>query len=360
MKHLRYSFVFVMLLVLTACGGTGLNESPAPTLETTATNATAYGGRATVVNAKVLGKATVVLSDTGALPSSGGAREKSLLQAGVTNLLAAKVLNASTIGQGNHTRSYASIANLGLTVAGVNVKADFIKAEARASCSTSNAASVSGSSQLTKLVINGKSVTVTGSPNQTISVSGLANAKVIINQQSKAVSGSSGKMTVTALRVLVGTGGSVADVAVSSTTAQITCKTVRPSHGDFITGSGSIKANCGATCGAFSLTGGNKNGTLFGNLTYIDSAKNLTVRSTGVTGYTVVSGTTRLIKGRATVNGKTGFRYEVRASDNGAGSKDTFQITLFNSSNVKTYAASGSLICGNLQLHSTSPSCACR
>ncbi len=358
MKHLRYSFLFVVLLVLTACGGTSLNEGP--TLAPTATNATVYGGRATVVKAKVLGLANVVLSDTGALPASGGARQTSLLQANVTNLLTANVLNASVIGQGNHTRAQASVANAALTVAGIGINADFIMAEAKASCSTTNIASVSGSSQFLNLRINGNTVTVTGAPNQTISLGGLVDAKVIINQQIKAVSGSTGKITVNALRVVVG-GGTVADVVISSANAQITCKTVRPAYGDYITGSGSIKANCGATCGAFSLNAGKKlDGTLFGSLTYIDAAKNLTVKSTGVTSYTVVNSTTRLIKGTATVNGKSGFRYEVKAADNGKGTLDTFEIKVFNSSNQLIYSASGKLICGNLQLHSTSPTCACK
>ena len=360
MKHLRYSFLSVLLLVLTACGGTGLNESPAPTLETTATNATAYGGRATVVNAKVLGKATVVLSDTGALPSSGGARQATLLEANVTDLLTAKVLSASTIGQGNHTRSQAAVANLALTVAGIDIRADFIQAEAKASCNASNQASVSGSSQLVKLVINGNTVTVTGKPNQTISVGGLVDAKVIINQQIKSVSGSSGKITVNALRVVVG-GGTVADVVVSSATAQTSCKTVKPSHGDYATGSGKIKVNCPSRCNDFSFAGGKKSdGTLFGHLSYIDQVKGLKVKGTGVKAYLVVNATTRLIKGTATVNGNTGFRYELKISDNGAGYKDTFQITLFNSSGTRVYFASGTLVCGNIQLHSTNPSCACK
>jgi len=296
------------------------------------------------------------LSDTGALPSGGGARQATLLEANVTDLLTAKVLSASTIGQGNHTRSQASVANLALTVAGVNVKADFISSNAKASCNSSNQASVSGSSQLVKLVINGNAVTVTGKPNQTISVGGLVDAKVIINQQIK----SSGKITVNALRVVVG-GGTVADVVISSASAQITCKTVKPSYGDYVTGSGKIKVNCPSRCNDFSFAGGKKSdGTLFGHLSYIDQVKGLKVKGTGVKAYLVVNATTRLVKGTATVNGKTGFRYELKVSDNGAGYKDTFQITLFNSSGTKVYFASGSLVCGNIQLHSTNPSCACK
>lgn len=360
MRKAQLSLFVLSTIFLAACGGTSLNGAPSQ-LEPAATNATSYGGRATVVNAKVLGISNVVLSDTGALASGGGARQASLFQAKVTNLLTANVLSASTIGQGNHTRAQASVANLALTVAGVNVKADFISSNAKASCSSTNQASVSGSSQLIKLVINGKPATVTGSPNQTISVSGVANAKAIINQQSRSVSGSTGKITVTALRVLVGDNGSIANVAVSSANAQITCKTANTSYGDYVTGSGKINVNCGSRCTDFSAVGGKKkDGTLWGSLSYIDHVKGLKIKGTGVKSYAVVSATTRLIKGTATVNGKTGFRYTVKVSDNGAGYKDTFQINLFNSSGTKVHAASGNLVCGNIQLHSTSSSCACK
>ncbi len=296
------------------------------------------------------------LADTRALPTKGGALHKTVLTAKVPRLLSTGVLHATTIGQGNHTRSEASVAGVDLSVAGVGIKATFISSQAVTSCSSSGRASVSGSSQLTGLTINNKKIIVTGEPNQTISVLGFV--KIVINEQTGSVSGTTGKKTVNALHVTALK--SVADVTIASSQAEITCKQVRPSYGDFITGSGSIKAGCSVNCGAFSFSGGNKSGGLFGNLTYIDSAKNLTLKSTKVTSYSVVNSKTRLVKGTATVNGKNGFRYEVKASDNGKGSSDTFAISIFNGSGKLTYSALGRLVCGNLQLHSTSPSCTCR
>lgn len=344
LKHVAFSLL--LPVVLAACSDARLTE--APTLEPTATTATVYKGRATAVRAKAL-VANAVLADTGALPTKGGALQTTVVTASVPKLLSTGVLHAATVGQGNHTRSEASVDGLNLSVAGVGVRASFVSSNATTSCSTTGRSSAAGGSQLVGLTVNGKAVTVTGSPNQTVSVLGV---KVVINEQTGSASGSTGRKTVNALHV---SAAGVADVVVAASSAEITCRTVRPSYGDFITGSGGIQAG-----GDFSLGGGYKNGQLWGNLSYVDSFKGLTVKGAGVTGYTVVNSTTRLIKGKAVVNGQAGFRYAIRVSDNGAGTKDAFQITVYNGANAKTYTASGGLLCGNLQLHSINPSCACR
>src|SRR5437016_9664510 len=98
---------------------------------------TTFSGRATVVQATVLGN-TVTLADTGPLPASGGAQQASLLDAQVPGLLTAEVLHASTVGQGNTSRSEASVANLSLTVGGHTVTAGFLMARATATCNGSN------------------------------------------------------------------------------------------------------------------------------------------------------------------------------------------------------------------------------
>jgi hypothetical protein len=64
-----------------------------------ASQATSFSGRATVLQATVLGFSPVVLADAGPLPPSGGAEEASLLNASVPGLLTAEVLHASTVGQ---------------------------------------------------------------------------------------------------------------------------------------------------------------------------------------------------------------------------------------------------------------------
>src|SRR5437016_758318 len=116
--------------------------------------AATFSGQATVVDATVLGVRTVIV-DTGPLPASGGAEEASLLNVNVPGLLSAEVLHATTVGQGDRVRSEASVANVALTVAGNTVTADVLSARAEADCSPSGGATVSGSSEILGLVVNG-------------------------------------------------------------------------------------------------------------------------------------------------------------------------------------------------------------
>src|SRR5437870_9193998 len=275
-------------------------------------NDTAFSGQATVVRATVaapppLGPQTIVLSDTGALDSTGGAREASLVDANVPGLLTAEVLHASTVGQGQRSSSEASVANVTLTVGGNTISAGLLRARATAECHNGTA-SVSGSSEIVDLVVNGQAVVVSGQPNQTIS---LPVGRVILNEQQSSVSGNTGDITVNALHVMV---DGVADVIISSALADITCVGPVCPGGDFVTGGGWITAPSGAK-GTFGVAGGIKNGALWGHLTYIDHGTNMKVKGTGVTAYTVTSPTTRHIAGSAEIDGRSGFTYQVDVSD---------------------------------------------
>ncbi|MBI2690159.1 MAG: hypothetical protein HYX27_27960 [Acidobacteria bacterium] len=115
-----------------------------------------YSGQATVLRADVLG-ITTVLSDTGPLPPAGGALETSLITASVLGLVNVNVLHAATIGQGDRSRSEASVADLNLTVAGITIGAGFVMSRAMAACG-----GVSGSSEIAGLVINGQAIVVSG------------------------------------------------------------------------------------------------------------------------------------------------------------------------------------------------------
>src|SRR5713101_6117923 len=106
---------------------------------------TTFSGQATVVRATVAG-ITTVISDTGPLPSSGGAQEATLLTANAPGLLTAEALHASTVGQEQHSRAEASVANLNLTVGGITISAEFLMAKATATCDNNGGSSVSGSS----------------------------------------------------------------------------------------------------------------------------------------------------------------------------------------------------------------------
>src|SRR5213592_4844935 len=311
-----------------------------------ASQTTSYSGRATVLQATVLGLPPVVLADAGPLPPSGGAEDASLLNASVPGLLTAEVLHASTVGQGNASRSEASVAELSLTAAGNTVSAGLLQARASAVCGAGGA-TATGSSNITALSVNGQTVAISGTPNQRVP---LPVGEVIINEQT---TNGAGDITVNALHIKV---PGVADVIVSSTHADITCQPAPPppvcTGADFATGGGWITGTPSGAKANFGVAGGIKQGQFWGHLTYIDHGPNgPRVKGTGVTAYKVVNPTTRHIEGTAQVNGQDGFTYQVDVADNGEpGRSDTFTLQLSGG-----YGASGTLAGGNIQLHV--PSC---
>jgi hypothetical protein len=303
--------------------------------------ATTFSGRATVVQANVLGVAIGPISDTGPLPSSGGALEASLLSVGVDGLLTANVAHATTIGQGDRSRSEASVADLNLTALGNTITADFLTARATAVC-TPDGASTSGSVEIANLVVNGQPISVNGDP-QTIT---LPNGQIRINEQTSA---GPGDITVNALHVVVNSILGTIDVIISSAHADVNCQSQPVCQGgDFVTGGGWITGTPSGAKGTFAVAGGIKNGAYWGHLTYIDHGANgPKVKGTGVTAYQVVDAVTRHIEGTAEINGQSGFTYQVDVADNGEpGRNDTFALNLSNG-----YFASGTLAGGNIQLH---------
>jgi hypothetical protein len=302
-----------------------------------------FSGQATALRATALGT-TFKFADTGPLPSSGGSQQASLLTAGVPGVAKAEVLHATTIGQNDSSQSEASVATLTITAGGNTVSADFLMSRASATCG-SDGATTSGSSEIVGLTINGQSVKVSGSPNQTITLPAGAG-EVIINQQTT----SPGSITVNALHVTV-TG--VADVVVSSAHADISHCPPQPAQGgvcnggDFVTGGGWIEPS--GSRDTFAVGGGIKNGGLWGHLEYHDrSASGPAVHGTGVTMYKVTGPTSRHIEGTAEVNGQSGFTYAVDVADNGEpGRSDVFAIKLSNGYS----AGPSSLAGGNIQLH---------
>ncbi len=297
-----------------------------------------FRGQAMAVQTKVFG-ITTSLANTGPLAKAGGAREASLLTRNIADMLTAKVIHASTIGQADRSRSEAALADLLLTVGKDSISVGFIMARAMAVCGPT----VSGSSEIADLIVNGKAIVVSGQPNQSIA---LPNGRVIINEQKSSMKGKAGDITVNALHVIV---DGVADVVISSAQAGITCNDKPACKGDdFVTGGGWIAGTPSGKKANFSIGGSKKNGDLRGHLTYMDKGPNgIKVKETSVTAYEVVDATTRRIKGMAEINGQGGFTYEVVVADNGEpGRDDTFVLTLSNG-----YNASGNLGGGNIQLH---------
>ena len=314
-------------------------------------NPTGFSGQATVVRANVLGIETVLV-DTGPLPEEGGAASETLLEYPIPGLadplngaLQAEVLHAATVGQGNQSRSEASVAEMSLSLGGHTISAALLQARATARCQGGQA-SVSGSSEIASLVVNGTPIVVSGAPNQTVEVGTL---RIVINEQQVFTEGGIGDITVNALHVTVRNpldNSVVADVVISSAHADIHCAGPPPVGKDFVTGGGWIIGASGSKAN-FAIAGGiKKNNALWGHLTYLDHGLRLKVKGSGVTAYFITGPTSRRIEGTCMINGAAGS-YEVDVSDNGEpGRDDTFTIRLSNG-----YTASGNLQGGNIQLH---------
>jgi hypothetical protein len=358
-RPLRFAIAAFLAVPLLAWPVVGSADASSPT----------YSGRAYVVQATVLGTQLPRIADTGDLPSTGGAQEAALLSvppislgsAGAFN--GAEVAHATTVGQGNASRSEASVANLSLTVAGTTITADFLMSRAAAECNGSSP-SVSGSSELATLVISsvngGQPITVMAAPNQTIALP-LNAGTVVINEQSSSLSGQSGSMDVNALHVTITNpigGPPLTDVIVSHAHADITCPTSPsppPTCGatptDFVTGGGWIVSPSNSNAKAnFAVAGGMKDG-FWGHLLYIDHGNGIRVKGTGVTGYNFypnLGSNGRQIVGSADVNG-TAESYEADVADNGEPGIDVdkFQLLLNGAMTAPATLLSG----GNIQLH---------
>ena len=351
----------IALLALTASLLVGCEKPTGPTAygpsaDLTSSSRTMFSGDARVIQATVLGLPTIIVGEAGPLDESGGAKEFSLLtiSPGETGgILSADVVHAATVGQGNHSRAEASVADASLNVAGNTIQADVLSSRAEARCDGAGGASASGSSEIAGLVVNGTQIVVTGQPNQLVSP---APVKIVINEQSGGASGNRADMTVNALHITVAdltnpTGLPLADVIISSAHADIACAACSSPVGDFVTGGGWITGTPSGARANFAVAGGMKNGALWGHLTYIDHGSDgLKVKGTLVTKYVRVDDVTRHIEGNAEINGSPGT-YAVDVADNGEpGRNDTFTIWLSNG-----YTASGNLAGGNIQLHGESP-----
>src|SRR5437899_3284541 len=168
----------------------------------------AQAAQATVQLGILGGTTTTTLSDTGTLSGTNDARDASLFSGNIPSLFTVDVLHATTIGYPDEVDSEASLADLGLTVAGTGISADFVMARALAVLGAPG----SGSSSIANLSINGVPFVVTGDANQTIPIPG---GQVVVNEQQ---TDPSGTITVNALHVTV---SGVADVVISSAKAGI-------------------------------------------------------------------------------------------------------------------------------------------
>lgn len=178
-----------------------------------ASGAQTVSGFASAAQATVFGM-TTALGHTGSLADEDDARGFSQLAGSIPSVLSAKALHAATISSiygwdsGDSVASEASLANLGLTVAGNTISARFLMAEALAPVGDTPV----GSATVTGLRVNGVSVWVSGEPNQTVSLPG---ATLVLNAVNSTASG----ITVTALKVTSWDG--LTDVAVATAMAGV-------------------------------------------------------------------------------------------------------------------------------------------
>lgn len=326
-------------------GAAGVEVSvttPAGTTATTAASrfeylANAHIGRAAAVAANVADTAAT-LADTGPVPPAGGARHAGLATVSSPKVpgLAAEVGHATTIGQGNTTRSEASLSDLSLAVGDVTVSAEFAMANATATCSGTTA-STEGTASLVGLAVNGQAVPDPGVANHVIP---LPEGWLVLNEQTT----TAGSVTVNALHlVLPGV-----DVAVGSATAGMDCGgvVVCADAADRITGGGWTTGTPSGGKGHLGVAGGTSGGEPWGHVTYHDKAADLRVKSTAVSGYSVTGPASRRITGSAEVGGATAS-FTVDLTDNSAsGTADTFSLHLSTG-----YAAAGPLGGGNIALH---------
>jgi hypothetical protein len=164
-------------------------------------------GEARAVKTTVLG-GTIVLSDTGPLIGGDDARQASQVTGVVPSVLNADSLHAVTIGWLDEAAAEASLAGLGLTIAGNGISAGFVMARAAAAIGVPSA----GATIIDGLSINGVPIAVTGQPNQTILIPG---GRIVINEQQPVLPTG---VTVNALHIVI---DGVADVVIASATAGI-------------------------------------------------------------------------------------------------------------------------------------------
>jgi hypothetical protein len=261
--------------------------------------AVTYGGSATGAQVTISATNTTIRAATGTLSISGGGAEAALLvgdipgsaTGGVVSL-AAGTMHSSIVGL-DAARAEASMANVTLTISNNQITSDFIMARGTASCGPA----VSGDSMLTNLVINGQAITVTGTPNQTVT---LPNGTVVINQQTSSIVGTSAAINVYALHVTTAdpiTGQPVAEAVLAAAQPQIDCQAGAPPSGGFGTGGGWVNGNLGGKAN-FGVVGGiQPDSTFRGHLVFDDRSANFSLQSTSITSVsqsvcqTTISGT---------------------------------------------------------------------
>jgi hypothetical protein len=322
-----------------AGAGPSLAAFAAPQVQTT------YGGRAFAAFVDTSVSAGVTVVDTGPLPPGGGFRSNALLRIPANPILTADTLVAATSGASGVTMSSTSLYGVTALDGGfAELRAGFVRAEARVDCS-----GVSGRSDVGGLHFLGVNVLVTGTPNQTITIPGVA--RLVINEQTVVNNGSFHEMRVNALHLTV-TG--VAELIIGHAEARIDCQvTPQGPCCDVVTGGGEIEVpGCWASFG-FTVGVRSSSSTPVGRFNYVDHHLGMHVRATRIDVYGEgAAPNQRHFEGICQIDGQAGFGFVIDVADvaEPGAFQDSLSIQLSNG-----YSAGGLLTQGNIQLHDGCP-----
>ncbi len=203
-SRLRFYSASVRILAMAALL---LTIASAPALAQTCQ----YSGRAYGAYVNVLGFGPMYFADTGSLPATGGTLSSFLLNVNALPFIAANNLVTNTSGANCQANSDATVQDL-IVLQGnpAQVTATTVRSTSHADCS-----GVSGGSTILGLTFGGVPVTVTGAPNQTVTIPGVAT--LIINEQ---IVGP-GDITVNALHLILL--GGTQEVIISSSHSDVHC-----------------------------------------------------------------------------------------------------------------------------------------
>jgi hypothetical protein len=329
-----------------------------------AQTSTTYGGEATALSGSIAG-VPVNFAATGAVDPSGGARNNSLvcypggpecyvnLPDVTGGLLSGELLSAVVVGRGHETHADAAVAKLKLLVHGVLIKAEYIKAIAKSKCEPGGAEPEStGSVAIDHLEIAGVPISVSGLPNQTLSIPSPLGGSltIVINEQTRSATG----IVVRALRIkapkLLGV-VAASDVTVAGAHGHIKCG-VPECFAQKVTGGGWVKLDpLGHDKGNFAAAG--RHLSDWGHFLFVNHETGDKLKATYQK--TIFSPAVEddngfaYITGEARVNGSATIPFRAWLIDNGEpGTNDMFALwTEHPSFQVTLRKISG----GNIQFH---------
>lgn len=357
--HFRLSAVAVLVATIMVTGAVVPVISQAYAATTFDGRAKALSIRSPLVNTTFM--------DTG--PSSGDENDATPIAIQTPLVTADGLLSVTT--NSDQAESQSALGELVLLPDNPNkITAYFAMAKSQATCS-----GASGYSDITSLTMGGKSIQITGQPNQVVSVPGVLT--LTINEQT--ISGNSITVNALHLHTVLGT-----DVVVASASSSASCPPAlgaiglnlfqaafgwgvpsQPGCVDFTTGGGWVMPP--PNKGTFGFVAGYKNGgdNPRGNLEYHDHTSDMNVHSEDVMYYNCGSyDNSRVFGGHALVNHVSGYCYQVYVQDNGEPGKDTDYFAMWiwspptdcpSDGSIPTgtpvYAVGNYLGGGNIQIH---------